>query len=244
MLCLGGACKYIVKNESGVSDDFIFEFVAPNIRKRLVDDVTLILGTALLYFIYQDEDNQVPSCIKRRVFDAMPTVSRTPNENPVAQIPVICTGNDGEVYIDAITTQDNQGTPQDDNQGTQDDNQGSEDRIAGSLTDRPIRDQLRALQSQLQGIKSQIAEIDKRQVTDALASTRQLQTLNANIKRIGLSPARPIRNTTSNPISAGLSAHPRTLYELWDEYTNGIGGRKPAREFTSQERGKVKYKYY
>ena len=33
MLCVGGACKYVIKNDSGVSNDFIFEFVVPNIRK-------------------------------------------------------------------------------------------------------------------------------------------------------------------------------------------------------------------
>ena len=30
---------------------------------------------------------------------------------------------------------------------------------------------------------------------------------------------------------------------LWDEYVNGIGGRKPAREFTRVERGRVKHIY-
>ena len=242
MLCIGGPCKYVVKSESGVNDAFIFEFVVPNIRKRFDDDVTLILGTVLLYMIYQDEDNQIPNFIKKRVLDAMPTVSRTPNENPVRRIPVVCTGNDGEVYIDEIlSAEETQGRqPSEEAQGSQ----ATEQRVTGSLTDRPIRDQLRAVQSQLQGIKNMLAEIDKRQVADALANTRQLQTINANIKRVGLSPGRPIRATTSNPISADLSAHPRTLYELWDEYNNGIGGRKPAREFSAQERGKVKYKYY
>jgi len=28
------------------------------------------------------------------------------------------------------------------------------------------------------------------------------------------------------------------------QINNGIGGRKPAREFSSEKRGKVKYKYY
>jgi len=42
---------------------------------------------------------------------------------------------------------------------------------------------------------------------------------------------------------ADLSPTPRTLYILWDEYQNGIGGRKAARLFTAQERGRVKYKY-
>lgn len=42
---------------------------------------------------------------------------------------------------------------------------------------------------------------------------------------------------------ATLHSCPRTLELLWDEYQNGIGGRKPAREFTRSERGKVKFKY-
>ena len=43
---------------------------------------------------------------------------------------------------------------------------------------------------------------------------------------------------------ASLSPTPRTLYTLWEEYMVGIGGRKPAREFTMHERGGAnKFKY-
>jgi len=42
---------------------------------------------------------------------------------------------------------------------------------------------------------------------------------------------------------ATLSKQPRTLYDLWAEYTVGLGGRKPAMHFTSQERTKVKSIY-
>lgn len=38
-------------------------------------------------------------------------------------------------------------------------------------------------------------------------------------------------------------AKPRDLYQLWQEYEFGIGGRKPARQFTSVERGAVKFTY-
>jgi hypothetical protein len=41
-----------------------------------------------------------------------------------------------------------------------------------------------------------------------------------------------------------LSPLPRTLYDLWVEYTSGIGGRKAARDFTARERGADKYRYY
>jgi|DEB19_MinimDraft_2_1074335.scaffolds.fasta_scaffold26703_2 hypothetical protein len=48
--------------------------------------------------------------------------------------------------------------------------------------------------------------------------------------------------TTVNNV-ATLSPTPRTLHMLWQEYTVGIGGRKPARQFTSAERGLVKHRY-
>ena len=43
---------------------------------------------------------------------------------------------------------------------------------------------------------------------------------------------------------ASLGPNPKTLYILWDEYMNGVGGRKPAKDFTRQERGRVKFKYH
>lgn len=50
------------------------------------------------------------------------------------------------------------------------------------------------------------------------------------------------------PGSATLSRNPKSLREVWEEYVHGIGGRKPAREFTSRERnntmGGIKQKYY
>ena len=42
---------------------------------------------------------------------------------------------------------------------------------------------------------------------------------------------------------ARLSATPRTLHDVWMEYTVGIGGSKPARDFSSRERGAYKHRY-
>ena len=36
---------------------------------------------------------------------------------------------------------------------------------------------------------------------------------------------------------ASLCRNPRMLSILWSEYMNGIGGRKPAQQFTQEERG-------
>jgi hypothetical protein len=45
-------------------------------------------------------------------------------------------------------------------------------------------------------------------------------------------------------VPATLSPTPRTLHLLWDEYEQGIGGRKAARFFSREERGKAKHKYH
>ena len=81
---------------------------------------------------------------------------------------------------------------------------------------------------------------------DKVCLHRNYQSLQANIKRIALSPGKPIRSNQHNlhtPQQVSLISSPKTLYDLWDEYTIGIGGRKPAKEYTPRERGKVKYKY-
>jgi hypothetical protein len=46
------------------------------------------------------------------------------------------------------------------------------------------------------------------------------------------------------PLVAWLCACPRTLHDLWREYEFGDAGCKPAKDFTIQERGKDRYKYY
>ena len=48
---------------------------------------------------------------------------------------------------------------------------------------------------------------------------------------------------TPSPLVALFTAHPRTLHNLWAEWKFGGGGRKPAKDFNSRERGAVKIRY-
>jgi pyruvate/2-oxoglutarate dehydrogenase complex dihydrolipoamide acyltransferase (E2) component len=91
--------------------------------------------------------------------------------------------------------------------------------------------------------------------------TRQERTLRGLVRRIDANPLQQLQRaaqgqargrTTTAPASpsrrtgdprAVLSPNPRTLSSLWDKYVHGIGNNKPAREFTSAERGRCKYKY-
>ena len=60
-------------------------------------------------------------------------------------------------------------------------------------------------------------------------------------------PQRPRnhRGPAKGPLvfGASLMSKPNSLYELWQEYQFGVGGRKPAKDFSSQERGKCKSTY-
>ena len=38
-------------------------------------------------------------------------------------------------------------------------------------------------------------------------------------------------------------SRPNTVHDLWAEYQQGVGGRKPAKDFTSGERGAVRSVY-
>ena len=50
MLCIGGPCRY--RLEEGASNEFVLHHVAPNIRKIFDNETVVILGTALLYFLF------------------------------------------------------------------------------------------------------------------------------------------------------------------------------------------------
>ena len=84
------------------------------------------------------------------------------------------------------------------------------------------------MQSQLMSVKGVLEVIEKRLESNHTNEIRQIQSIQSNIKRFSAAPARPILRTATPNTTAALSACPRTLYELWDEYNIGIGGRKPA----------------
>jgi Transcriptional activator of glycolytic enzymes len=79
---------------------------------------------------------------------------------------------------------------------------------------------------------------------------------NENLKRIAMAPAwvvgwstvaavavQMVNNHLGDP-KAVLSATPRMLNRMWEEWTTGLDGNKPDSQFTSQERGKDKHKFH
>jgi hypothetical protein len=74
-----------------------------------------------------------------------------------------------------------------------------------------------------------------------------MKTLNRNINRISVQPPRIAtqqqrqqaefqQEIVDNRSIVKLCSCPKSLFDLWQEYTVGIGGGKPAKEYTKRER--------
>ena len=77
--------------------------------------------------------------------------------------------------------------------------------------------------------------------------------LHSNIRRVAIRPGvtevnNQVAGAAAQPThmvhASTLSPNPHTLYILWEEYGNGIGGHKVASLFTREERGRSKHKYH
>ena len=114
-----------------------------------------------------------------------------------------------------------------------------------SPTDHSMKDEVRALHSQIAALKETVERLERKIDAGQTTNRQYYQSIQASLKIMSNAPGRPIsfRPSTSPMKIAQLSDNPKTLYDVWEDYCVGVDGRKPAREFTPQERGKVKHKF-
>jgi hypothetical protein len=96
---------------------------------------------------------------------------------------------------------------------------------------------------QYQGIAAGIQHIH-RQPDQVLLTVAQNQiAIQQQLAQPAAAAAPAADGNINNPNNASLSHTPRSLFELWTKWTVGIGGRKPAKDFTAAEHGREKFKY-
>ena len=168
------------------------------------------------------------------------------------RIPLVVTGNDGQVYMDDVP---DYGGGQGNNETEEGNNDVPANQVGRDLMDRPVREQLLAVHSSICSLRR--AQLEVRELLDQHRAERNrlFHIVNSNIRRISMVPTRranPAQNVVNNnPVPqdnpeaprAILKSRPRDLYELWTEYLTGLDGNKPARLFSARERGQMKYKY-
>jgi hypothetical protein len=75
-----------------------------NVRIRYPDDVAKVLGKSLLWFIFSpDSSNYLPTVLQDHIETAYNGIGQLPpGENPVKKIPLVVSGNEGELYLDEL----------------------------------------------------------------------------------------------------------------------------------------------
>ena len=103
-LCIGGPCKYALKEGTGITDNFLVQHVVPMIRTRFSQGVALVLGKALLWLLFSDAGRDyLPPAYCKHVEGVYNTISQLPpGESPVLKIPIVLSGHDGELYLDEL----------------------------------------------------------------------------------------------------------------------------------------------
>jgi hypothetical protein len=246
LLCVGGACSYRIKEGANITDDWIRSHVVPRISSVYDADLAVILGKAILWLCFSEYNMHVPEIIRNHVMQSYEAVRQlNEGENPVEKRTLIITGFDAVVQIVEADIEISAEVAQE---------AGIDVQNIDGMTSRQL---LHTLMAQLSVIQREITNLNQHRENDRATHDRQVQVLNQNIRRLAMNPIRqinqqqqqapgdPVAQAGAPPVGppADLSATPRTLYELWEEYQNGTGGRKAARLFTAQERGRVKHKY-
>ena len=257
VLCVGGPCHYVLKANSGVTNQFIFQFVAPHIAQRFGNDVALVLGRALLWVTFSDLSEQVPLTLRTRIMIAYQAVpNRLPDgENPVQKrLLVITNYQDQVVLIEIDPDQEEQGDNVGVGNGGNEGPQSSHDFLRAMLSEmvglRREQAELRTQRDEDRALLQQQHHTDQQQHRNIIAAISRLER--QPIRMLGAVAAAAADNQQPPPVQhqqqplpahaqapaapeAALSPTPPSLHVLWEEWMTGVGGRKAARLFTPQE---------
>ncbi|KAL7525427.1 hypothetical protein ACHAXR_000999, partial [Thalassiosira sp. AJA248-18] len=106
-LCKGGPVVYSQKTESGITDQWILDYVVPNMAHHLPRQACIVLGRALLWKIFHHSGESLPAGIRSRVMSAYNDLgdlraALDDGENPVSKTPIGVAGVDSELIIEEI----------------------------------------------------------------------------------------------------------------------------------------------
>ena len=244
LLCVDGAIKYKFKEGAHVGPAFFVEHVCPNINKFFPASSKMAetLGPALLWGCFEPTiaSQRIPDWLVKKVKDAFEDCRPEGWEtgvNPIERVKVSIYKVGELLCIEELPTgADNGGGPAQHQQQPQ---VMANDQAIAMLHNMNMRlGHLEELVASAHGNMKQELQ-------------QQLSHLNRNISQVQLlAPTQRAAGTgtgnTVGPIcpTAAQLGRPKCLHTLWVEYTHGIGGNKPAKDFTSGEKGKCKQKYY
>jgi hypothetical protein len=227
---------------SNILTTFILTKVVPNICRRLPDSVAIVLGKAVLWTVFSSVANSFVSAdyCERLKADLMDTgIVVPPGRNPVVKMPILVSGDQGTVFMDEIPLVGEEGGQQ-----------PQEHELSMRILENnrtgsdQIRNHMLHLQSGILSLRRENIELRNDIASLKLALEQGFATVNGNVKRVAIQPACRAATGTGIDILAGaatnraatdtraalammnpptLMPNPKSLFDLWDEYLNGIG---------------------
>lgn len=264
--CDEGAVCYEVDDGMTVTDEWLFTNVIPHIRERYTNDLRFcrVVGKAHLWACFNEEARD-GLCLGSTIRNRYNQDHENPdNKNPVKKIALEIINTNGRLRIIKVREDGEEATTGDSS------NPNTPNEVSGQ---RNLNN--RQLVAMMNNLERQMNEqwVAQQQMLEAqrLFIQQQFDVLNNNVRRYGgtltSAFANQIRQQQEQPINPqerirldlfgsygaiarNATLHPRVrdLYQLWEEWTQGIGGRKPAKNFTNAERnntsGGIKQKFY
>lgn len=273
-LCVGGAVSYkLTEVASNITNETLFNNVVPHTRARFPNDTRLCrcLGLALLYAAtHPDLQKWLPEQPVTAIKGFWIEHLRSRNvdvdaedfvlPSPVKKVPLVVYRVEDQLCIDEVSDEVQQVIEQN--------GAAAGNTAHGNFV---TREQYNALLVQLHQMRSAM-HVHHAQHEASVAALKAwlevfLSRINNNVRRFGGTIQGGLARQANQanrqqageqdqqaqvlnhpPGSATLSPTPRDLLVLWQEYEFGIGGRKPARDFTARERNNrangIKQKYY
>ena len=237
-----GPCKYVMKsNAPQITDEALVAAMAPNIKRFMGHDVALVLAKALLWATFADDEENfiiMPKVMRERYITALARFGFSAGgENPVERVRYFVQPDGNNVrFVDSVC---------------------SSNDVGHSGNPYSFADNDNVLVSEMTAFRDEMRDMFMRLSADQSQTNRDVKRFEALFKRYSAMPGRRVApaglgNSTSNSTGttgnitgppAKLCSRPQNLYVVWEEYITGIGGNKPAKQFTSTERGAVKHVY-
>ncbi len=245
-----GPVMYRIRSEfSGCTDSFLLS-VAPGAREILTPEIAIVLAKTLLYAAIQDVSAMdgtfklMPDSLRHKLLNLMRTAGNYESideiRDVIERVPVVVSGSAGQLNFVELGLNHTTGAP----------------LGPSAATSTGIATELAALTSTVLGVKRRLEEINSNHQNSLMDMRsefeKSLRRIHTSIKRIALQPvvrrAADAHTEHSVPVDpvrvqAKLTKRPSDLFALWNEYEHGVGGCKPARQFTAAERGQVKWMY-
>lgn len=251
-----GPCFYSLKEGMRcVTTPLLVDEIAPTIKQVMGEPIAKTLAQVLLWAALETDSSfnycLLPEKLKKRILRAYINAGGSTNLNPIQRQEFYVLGDGSQLNLVVIDK------TQEVESGVGSIVSARSALVAGSNGQGTQRE-MAAVQSQIASGRRYMAEVMNEVLRSRSESHREMQKIQAILRRIAMQPFTP-RTTDGHGVpypptntaqggfrgqnAARLSKRPKDLYELWHEYQLGSGGLKPAKEFTSIERGANKFAY-